>query len=175
MTSLDKIFIDKVSDILLDDILSNHLQFPWTDAKVAKSRLEGSKLSYKDIRNASTNIFTEDFKKKLNSKIEPLVIEYANKNNIYELKNEGYHIVRYTEGQFFTEHSDFTQEYPRRVSAIVYLNDDYEGGTITFTKIQKSFKPETNTIMIFPSSEHFSHSADAVISGTKYAIIGFWL
>jgi hypothetical protein len=171
----NNIFIDKLSNISLEDILSNHLQFPWSDAEVAESRYAGNNLSPKDIRDASTNVFTESFNNILNEQVEPLVIEYAKQNGIFELKNEGYHIVRYTKGQFFAEHTDATSEYPRRVSAIVYLNDDYEGGTITFTKINASFKPEENTIMIFPSSKDFAHSADPVISGTKYAIIGFWL
>lgn len=175
MTNINDIFIDKLSDISLQDILTNHLQFTWTEAGVAESRYIGNGLSYKDIRDASTNRFTEAFTNMLNAKVEPLVTEYANQHGIFELKNEGYHIVRYTEGQFFAEHTDATPEYPRRMSAIIYLNDDYEGGTITFTGVDKSFKPEKNTIMIFPSSKDFSHSADPVISGTKYAIIGFWL
>jgi Rps23 Pro-64 3,4-dihydroxylase Tpa1-like proline 4-hydroxylase len=175
MTSLNDIFIDKLSEISLEDILKNHLAFTWTDAGVAESRYSDNGLSSKDIRDASTNRFTESFTNTLNSKVEPLVTEYASKHGVFNLKNEGYHIVKYTEGQFFAEHTDATPEYPRRMSAIVYLNDNYEGGTITFTNINKSFKPEENTIMIFPSSKDFSHSANPVISGTKYAIIGFWL
>jgi Rps23 Pro-64 3,4-dihydroxylase Tpa1-like proline 4-hydroxylase len=172
---VSNLFVDKIFDISLDDILQNHLEFSWTDAGVAESRYKNNGLSSKNIRDASTNRFTKDFTNILNDKIGSLVMQYAEENNINSLKHEGYHIVRYKEGQFFAEHTDATPEYPRRVSAIVYLNNNYEGGTITFTKLQKSFKPETNTIMIFPSSEHFSHSADPVISGTKYAIIGFWL
>jgi Rps23 Pro-64 3,4-dihydroxylase Tpa1-like proline 4-hydroxylase len=175
MSSINTIFIDKLNGVSLDDILQNHLAFTWTDAGVAESRYSGNGLSSKDIRDASTNRFTESFTDILNSKVEPLVTEYANKHGVFDLKNEGYHIVKYTKGQFFAEHTDATPEYPRRMSAIVYLNDNYEGGTITFTNINKSFKPEENTIMIFPSSKEFSHSADPVISGTKYAIIGFWL
>jgi hypothetical protein len=175
MSKLNNIFIDKLSGISLEDILDNHLNASWTDAGVAASRYSSNGLSSKDIRDASTNRFTESFNDVLNAKVEPLVTEYAQQNGIFELKIEGYHIVRYTEGQFFAEHTDATPEYPRRMSAIIYLNDDYEGGTITFTGIEQSFKPEKNTIMIFPSSKDFSHSADPVISGTKYAIIGFWL
>jgi Rps23 Pro-64 3,4-dihydroxylase Tpa1-like proline 4-hydroxylase len=175
MSNCNSIFIDKLNNISLDDILTNHLQFAWTDATIAKSRYSDNGLSSKDIRDASINRFTQSFTNTLNEKIEPLVTEYANQNKIFKLKNEGYHIVRYTEGQFFAEHTDATPEYPRRVSAVVYLNDNYEGGTITFTNIKQSFKPEQNTIMIFPSSKEFSHSADPVISGIKYAIIGFWL
>lgn len=175
MSNFPDIFIDKVVGISIDDILNNHLEFSWTQAGVAESRYKNNGLSSKNIRDASTNRFTKDFTQILNDKVGSLVLRYAEENNIKDLKNEGYHIVRYTEGQFFAEHTDATPEYPRRVSAIVYLNDNYEGGTITFTNIEKSFKPETNTIMIFPSSEHFSHSADPVISGIKYAIIGFWL
>lgn len=172
---MTNIFIDKVVGISLDDILENHLGFSWTEAAVAESRYKNNGLSSKNIRDASTNAFTDSFIQTLDDKIGSLVMRYAEENNINDLKNEGYHIVKYTEGQFFAEHTDATPEYPRRVSAVVYLNDNYEGGTITFRNIGKSFKPETNTIMIFPSSKEFSHSADPVISGTKYAIIGFWL
>jgi len=171
---MTNIFIDKVIGISLEDILENHLKLSWLDAAVPESRYKDSGLSYKDIRDASANAFTDSFIEVLDDKIGSLVMRYAEANNIKDLKSEKYHIVRYTEGQFFAEHTDATSEYPRRVSALVYLNDDYEGGTITFTNIGKSFKPETNTVMIFPSSKEFSHSADPVINGTKYVIVGVW-
>jgi hypothetical protein len=175
VSNISKIFIDKITDISLDDILKNHLTLPWTQAGVAESRYKNSGLSATDIRDASTNMLTDSFIETLNEKVGSFVMKYGEENNMKDLKNEGYHIVRYTEGQFIVDHADATPEYPRRVSALLYLNDDYEGGTITFTNINKSFKPETNTIMIFPSSEEFSHCSDPVISGTKYAIVGLWL
>jgi hypothetical protein len=174
MISADNIFIDELEDISLEDILNNHLQFAWTDAGVPESRYSGNGLLPKDIRDAGANALTDSFMSVLDAKVNPLITDYGNKNGIFELKTEGYHIVRYTEGQFFAEHTDATPEFPRRVSAVIYLNDNYEGGTITFTNINKTFKPKQNTIMIFPSSEDFAHSADPVISGTKYVIVGMW-
>lgn len=157
-------------DTALDHLLDKH----WSEASVAKSRYSDG-LSPKDIRDAEVSNLDEQFYKMLNEEIGPIVDSYAKENNISISKAEGYHIVKYSEGQFFKEHVDSTEEFPRKISAVLYLNDNYDGGTITFTKINKRFKPAASTLLVFPSTDDFSHSADPVISGVKYSIIGFWL
>jgi hypothetical protein len=45
MSNFNGIFIDKINNISLDDILTNHLRFAWTDATIAKSRYSDNRLS----------------------------------------------------------------------------------------------------------------------------------
>ncbi len=176
MISEDKISIISLESITLDYVLDHCNNDNWTDGEVAKSRYSADTGSgtNKNIRDVDTSLIDNDLVNLLNLCVEPYIIKYAKRNDIKISKNVGYALARYSNGQFFTEHTDSTKEFPRKVSAILYLNDDYTGGTITFTKLNKTFKPKANTLFIFPSSDEFSHSADPVIDGTKYIIVGFW-
>ena len=163
-------------NIKLDYVLSHCSEHEWADATVAESRykLETDRLSLKDIRDANVNTIDIVLNDLLRKEIDSIISEYAKKHDIQITLGEGYHVVRYVPGQFFAEHTDATEEFPRKISAVLYLNDNYDGGTITFTKLNRSFKPKSNTLFVFPSSQEFSHSADPVTSGVKYCIVGFW-
>lgn len=176
MSSLSQISIIKFEDIGLDYVLENCNEESWEEGGVAKSRysLEKGAAVNKSIRDVRVADMPESFYRHLDSAIEPHIKKYAKDNNINISKNTAYIVTRYNEGQFFIEHTDSTEEFPRKVSAILYLNDNYDGGTLTFTKFNKSFKPKAGSLFIFPSNEKFSHSADPVTSGTKYVIVGFW-
>ena len=87
---------------------------------------------------------------------------------------ESFTLVRYTEGQFFVEHSDEVEGLNRKLSIVIYLNDDYEGGEIYFRNLNLTIKPRANSLVMFPSTEEFIHEAKPVLSGTKYAITSFW-
>ena len=176
MSSLKKISIVDIESISLKDILEKCENGVWQDGEVAKSRYSvdvGNGIN-KSIRNVDVLSISEDLYPTIHNVIEPHVTQYAKENGIDIESSTGYSLTRYSVGQFFQEHVDSTKEFPRKISIVLYLNDDYEGGTITFTKINKSFKPKANSLFIFPSDEEFSHSADPVISGTKYIIVGFW-
>lgn len=83
-------------------------------------------------------------------------------------------LVKYTEGQFFSEHSDGVENFGRALSIVIYLNDDYEGGELYFRNQNLTLKPVAKSMVMFPSTEEFLHEAKPVISGTKYAIVSFW-
>ncbi len=108
-------------------------------------------------------------------------------------------INRYKPGTFMGAHYD-QQEGDLRLkySLVAYLNDDYTGGEISFTlkdgiiniedrpaedfedkknkdKITLHVKPEAGSVLIFPSSPPYSHTAHLVKTGYKYMIPGFWI
>lgn len=176
MASVEQISIIDFKDIVLEDVLQHCNEESWLEGGVAKSRysLEKGSAINKNIRDVKVAGMPDSFYKKLDDAVDPHIKKYAKDNNIHISKNISYIVTRYCEGQFFAEHTDSTVEFPRTISAILYLNDNYEGGTLTFTKFNKTFKPSTGSLFIFPSSEEFSHSADPVTNGIKYVIVGFW-
>ena len=176
MSSLDRISIINFEDLDLEYVLEHCNDESWKDGGVAKSRysLERGAAINKSIRDAAVADMPESFYKHLDYVIGPHIKKYAKDNGINISKNTAYIVTRYDKGQFFVEHTDSTEEFPRKVSAILYLNDNYDGGTLTFTKFNKKFKPKSGSLFIFPSNEEFSHSADPVTAGTKYVIVGFW-
>lgn len=91
-----------------------------------------------------------------------------------DLWHEGYNILKYSTGQEYKKHYDGQTLTGRTVSAIIYLNDDFEGGEVEFVNFNVKIKPEPGMLILFPSNYPYSHIAHPVTSGTKYALVT-WL
>lgn len=98
-------------------------------------------------------------------------IPYAEKHGIEEMYHEPYNMLRYRGGQHYKAHSDGETSTGRSISAICYLNDDYEGGEIEFVNFNVKIKPEPGMLILFPSNYAYTHIAHPVTDGTKYAIV----
>ena len=61
------------------------------------------------------------------------------------------------------------------MSAVIYLNDDYEGGELRFPEQDVIIKPEAGSIIVFPSVEPFYHQSMPLKTGTKYMVPAFWI
>jgi predicted 2-oxoglutarate/Fe(II)-dependent dioxygenase YbiX len=101
-------------------------------------------------------------------------IPYATKHDIDSLYHEDYNMLKYSSGQQYKAHADGGTDTGRAVSAIVYLNDEYEGGEVEFVNFGVKIKPEPGMLLLFPSNYPYTHVAHPVISGTKYALVT-WL
>ncbi len=88
--------------------------------------------------------------------------------------HDSYGILKYGEGQFFSNHIDDHKDYHRRVSTVYYMNDNYTGGEINFPRFGITFKPKANQMIVFPSNYVYNHSVSPVIEGNRYAVVG-WL
>ena len=55
-----------------------------------------------------------------------------------------------------------------------YLNEDYHGGEIEFTRFNLKIKPKENQMIIFPSNYIYNHVVNPVIKGKRYVIVGWW-
>jgi hypothetical protein len=111
-----------------------------------------------------------------------------------------YPIKKYQAGTYMGAHFDQQEGDGRlKVSFVMYLNDDYEGGEISFTiaspegiltqsspepdfaKAQKNgnytfaVKPKAGSIIVFPPSPPYHHTAHLVKSGFKYMIPQHWI
>ena len=48
------------------------------------------------------------------------------------------------------------------VSILLYLNDDYTGVELTFTRLNYTYRPTTGDMVVFPSGTLFKHRAHTV-------------
>jgi predicted 2-oxoglutarate/Fe(II)-dependent dioxygenase YbiX len=102
-------------------------------------------------------------------------LPYAERYGIYEkFGHENYNMLRYSGGQEYKAHYDGDTATGRALSAIVYLNNNYEGGHVEFTNFGVKIKPEPGMLLLFPSNYAYTHIAHPVTDGTKYAIVT-WL
>lgn len=81
-------------------------------------------------------------------------------------------VLKYEKSGYLPEHID--QGISSRVlSVVAYLNDDYEGGEITFTSIGNNgitIKPEAGSAVFFPSNFVGSHVISEIKNGIRYAV-----
>jgi hypothetical protein len=111
-----------------------------------------------------------------------------------------YPIKKYQAGTYMGAHFDQQEGDDRlKVSFVMYLNDNYEGGEISFTIaspggiLQESspnpdfdpaekgknytfaIKPKAGSIIVFPPSPPYHHTAHLVKSGFKYMVPQHWI
>jgi hypothetical protein len=133
----------------------------------------GEKKDISSINNMSelflvnlNNMFFENF--------DPIEKNYMSSYGVSSDWHDSYGILKYGEGQQFTNHIDDHPSYHRRVSTVYYLNDNYTGGEINFPRFNVTFKPKANQMIIFPSTYVYNHSVSPVIEGKRYAVVS-WL
>lgn len=104
--------------------------------------------------------------------IYPCVEDYGHYWGVVMRYYEVFNYVKYEgTGKHFAVHADHGPAYVTTVSAVAYLNDDYEGGEIVFPRFDLSIKPEPGDLVVFPSTFIYEHSSEPIISGNKYSIV----
>lgn len=105
------------------------------------------------------------------SSLDECLLHYGRLWNLSIAYKEAFNFVKYSPGKYFKVHADHGPYYTCTISAVVYLNDDYEGGEIQFTRQGLTVKPEAGDIVLFPSNFVYEHSSLEIKSGTKYSVV----
>ena len=140
-----------------------------------------------EAENSKNRVIMDDvWIKKDNNFYNPLKDCFATAVRKYEYEfprflcehTSDFRINRYGSGGFMSEHIDNIHHshgqkwgYPH-VSALLYLNNDYEGGE--FVVAGKEIKPNKGSAIIFPSNFMYPHQAKKVIDGIRWSVVA-WL
>ncbi len=94
----------------------------------------------------------------------------------FELPN----ILRYQPGGFYLHHADsciyekdenaWYKIQDRDLSMLIYLNDDFTGGGLSFIHFNFHYRPKVGDLLVFPSDNRYEHQAEKVDSGIRYCI-----
>lgn len=84
-------------------------------------------------------------------------------------KEDVMNILKYEKSGFLPEHSDHGIS-SRTLSVVMYLNDNYVGGEISFPQVGVTIKPEAGSIVFFPSNFVFTHQINEITEGVRYAL-----
>lgn len=76
-------------------------------------------------------------------------------------------IIRYQSGGGAALHADICKGLCSPVSALVYLNQNYEGGELCFPEFSIQFKPKAGSVVFFPAHFAYMHETSPLISGHK--------
>lgn len=84
-------------------------------------------------------------------------------------------LQRMQSGVQLKSHTDQHTDPSIRYAAILYLNDDYSGGTLFFNNIKDSdLRPKPGTLLVFPGNEEYEHGVRHVEEGPiRYVTVGF--
>jgi hypothetical protein len=115
------------------------------------------------------NLF--DIHKSVDNSLDIALRHYESLWHLKMHYKEAFNFVKYLPGRYFKVHGDHGPYYACTISAVVYLNDDYEGGEIEFVRQGLIVKPQAGDIVVFPSNFVYEHSSLEVFSGTKYSVV----
>lgn len=77
-------------------------------------------------------------------------------------------------GRFDADGHWVRNEFPQRcLSAVLYLNDDFEGGELVFDRQDVVIRPEPGLLVVFPSGQGYPHEVRRVERGVRYTM-PFW-
>jgi predicted 2-oxoglutarate/Fe(II)-dependent dioxygenase YbiX len=129
-------------------------------------------LSVSHLADVSNNGVLQNVHNQFYMSLLATTIPYATKYSINEtMWHEGYNLLKYETLQEYKAHYDGDTGLGRVISAIVYLNNDYEGGELEFPNFGIKIKPEPGMMILFPSNFAYTHIAHPVTKGTKYALV----
>jgi predicted 2-oxoglutarate/Fe(II)-dependent dioxygenase YbiX len=119
----------------------------------------------------------------LNESVRRALVEVAARNFGACEYFETPYLLRYKVGGKYGIHADseiydpekrlFYRVADRDVSVLIYLNDDFEGGELTFNRLNYSYHPTAGDLVLFPSTNLYLHQAQQVTRGTKYALVSW--
>ena len=86
-------------------------------------------------------------------------------------------VLEYVKNQKYTWHIDASpqpnsKEYHRKISVILYLSEDFEGGSTKF--VHEEYKPPMGHALIFPSNWCFPHTGTRVTDGKKRVAVTWY-
>ena len=86
-------------------------------------------------------------------------------------------VLEYVKNQKYTWHTDASpqpnsKEYHRKISVILYLSEDFEGGSTKF--VHEEYKPPMGHALIFPSNWCFPHTGTRVTDGKKRVAVTWY-
>jgi hypothetical protein len=89
--------------------------------------------------------------------------------NDYDLNLDRITIKAWNEGQSMGPHFDGQDgNKDLAFSLVAYINDDYEGGEISFPNHNITIKPKAGSLIMFPSQEPYIHEVKPIASGIRY-------
>jgi hypothetical protein len=167
---------------ILENNLTNGKVYKWSEATVTNS-IEPIKkardcvdFKYKPEnlgpRNDSNSSLL-DLHNTIYNKLKFCIDDYAAYWGIGVVYYEAFNFVKYEgEGKHFRIHADHGPAYNCTVSAVIYINEDYEGGEIQFPRLDNyTHKPKIGDIAIFPSNYIYEHASLPIKQGNKYSVV----
>ena len=114
---------------------------------------------------------------KIREKMQESVEEFLGK----KVKNVTMSGHKYPVGSWAAPHSDSSELdgtpnpwQMNKYAAILYLNNDYEGGEIYFPQHNIDIAPGAGSLLVFEGSHKYLHGVREITKGNRFTILAFW-
>jgi hypothetical protein len=166
----------------LETNLSGKSKYKWSQAQVTNSTTPIKKArDCVDFKYKQENLGPRDeyngelidLHEEIYQKLKMCIDDYARYWGINVIYYEAFNFVKYEgAGTHFNIHADHGPAYNCTVSAVIYINDDYEGGELQFPRLDNLvYSPKVGDIAVFPSNYIYEHASLPIKSGTKYSVV----
>jgi predicted 2-oxoglutarate/Fe(II)-dependent dioxygenase YbiX len=151
----------------------------WTQAEITNYDDKGMLAQHIDLKARNVQVkgpakipdLCRSFSKVLAERGLPVIQMHW---GISGLRLSGPQLAKYAPGSHIRAHNDTATEFSSRcVSALLYLNEEYEGGKLLFPRLDLAHKPSVGELVLFPSE--YLHAVTPVVSGVRYCFVGFYL
>jgi predicted 2-oxoglutarate/Fe(II)-dependent dioxygenase YbiX len=168
-----------IINILEQEISKGIPGIQWSGAQVNEKEDVNNVRNCVDLKYKRENLGTVlpfnqnlfDIHKSVDNSLDIALRHYESLWHLKMHYKEAFNFVKYLPGRYFKVHGDHGPYYACTISAVVYLNDDYEGGEIEFVRQGLIVKPQAGDIVVFPSNFVYEHASLEVFSGTKYSVV----
>ena len=175
-----KVYNDVISQEFCDEIISEYSGEDWIPGTINDFKItEYRKCDVVYLSNKKIIKKNQEKRKKIDDKIfdifdkmmEKYFEEFDSLKYINVEGDTGYMLLRYNTDDYVCEHVDTHSGQHRTLSCSLILNDDYEGGEISF--FNNKYKPMLmrGDLLIFPSGFAYPHQVLPVKSGIRYSIV----
>jgi predicted 2-oxoglutarate/Fe(II)-dependent dioxygenase YbiX len=164
---------------LCDDILSEYANSnEWQASKIEHNELNQDIRNCSDIGISLADVINKNevVRLKLDKDVfecaATMLQKYKEVHGTCSVSRDtGYSLLRYQEGQFYSNHTDSFATEPREVSCSFVLNDDFVGGEFAFFNQEVKYKIPKGAALMFPSNFMYPHEVMKVTTGTRYSIV----
>jgi predicted 2-oxoglutarate/Fe(II)-dependent dioxygenase YbiX len=83
----------------------------------------------------------------------------------------GGNYAQHIDGQYLDGDTIKIGPIQKDMSAILYFNNDYDGGEISFPFFNKTIRPKAGQLLTFPSNWRYAHKVSKVLAGERYMLV----
>jgi predicted 2-oxoglutarate/Fe(II)-dependent dioxygenase YbiX len=199
LSSFIQIFDNLVSESLCNNIIEEYgTDFDvWEPSAIVGSTLDPNKVnklvrSSDNVNISDQTVINKNYEarslldKEVFNCVSNGIQKYSNMyKDIKVTTDTGYSLLRYVAGDYYKEHVDsFNPKHVtqnelgdlavlgcREISCVIQLNDNFEGGGLSFFGDTYRLPVKTGSVVYFPSSFMYPHQALPVTKGTRYSIV----
>lgn len=184
MVAYVKIFENCLNPALLNDCF-NICRNASSPSRIGKEGNQNNKIRSAFVNTQSSplkeGVITQLYEV-LNDKTAEYLLEFGEPalydpklNDIF--KYEPFSFLKYPPSCFYIKHSDedfFVSRLGglvRQLSYVLFVNEDFTGGSLKFPTLRLTVRPKQNKLVIFPANWCFPHEVSPVLKGTRYSVV----